>query len=171
MTNQQLSILFETISFFFVAIDLYGRDRLERTHDRLLIILDKITSIIEYIRDFDWSKSRSSKLMMFTYVLSGVGTMYLFFVQFPIGWDDLSFGKVLTMILPVIFLFGFAFGIILVGLLLAMSLLIFSSLAMAWIIKIIFYGLSQLLRTINFEGLLLVIGSMMFVISKFLQLF
>ncbi|HMG90125.1 MAG TPA: hypothetical protein VK589_08690 [Chryseolinea sp.] len=72
MSNQQWSVLLETVSFFFVAIDLYGRERLERTHNNLMTSGEKLSSAINKLQGQKWNADRNKLFLWVLYSIAGV---------------------------------------------------------------------------------------------------
>jgi len=173
MTNQHWSVLLETVSFFFVAIDLYGRERLERTQVKILSANVKLSSIIVKMQTRKWNDRGNRVFLRVIYFMTGIVAVAFYFTSslpsdaFPGGFTvENATGYIFG---TAIFLFSF-YCMILLGILLASALFLFLVLCVLWLSKLLFSALNHLFRLTNFEGLLLITGSLMFLISKYLQL-
>ena len=81
MNKQELAALLEVISFFFVGLDLYGKERLGKMQTNILELSDKIYNRLTNVQNFEWNKQRSSKFMKVVYWITG-------FIELTfIGWE------------------------------------------------------------------------------------
>jgi len=223
MSNQQISIILETISFFFVGLDLYGRERLAKVHSNILLTSEKTIQLIDFIRESGWSSKKSMALMNIAYSLTAFLAAFGFsnFV-YTAGLKDWNFNTVISSWISFflaaitfanwkleisskisVYLIGvlliscaitlflvpnkgpyfvfdiagflliitFSLGFILLGILISVSILLFAFLFLLWILKNAFYLFKRVLDITKFEGLLLIIGTLLFIFSKYLQLF
>lgn len=161
MTKIELSALLEVLSFMFVTIDLYGKQRIEKTNTRLILILDKINQSLNSFNNLSWSNSRTQKMMRALYVLSGaLSLLWYWYLQYS-AEDNETFSPFFLIILAPASLFFILMFIVLV---------LVSILVSTWILKSTSSILVNALRIVNFEGLLLMLGSIMFFVSKYLGL-
>lgn len=158
MTVDTWSIYLEIISFFLVSIDLYGKERLSKTSDRLLTISEKLDKLIDKIRSFRWT-DKSNRILLWTISFLSIGmSVYLVSTEFDDNWAYLL---MLMLVFVLLFFLAFTFSaIILIGL----------SVFLTWLIKGFIRGLVSSLVAINFDGLLLIVGAILFVVSKLILL-
>lgn len=164
ISKEHLAVILEMISFFFVTTDLYGSERLERVRDRLIE-----------------SKSDPSNegLTLPAKIFIGVGALgalyYFGGAAFPsiyrtIVHNNYSHYSTVDWILL------FTVGIVLIALFVGIFSMIFlfigamASIPFSFIADIMIWILQQLLKVISLEGLLLGIGTLLFLISKFMSL-
>lgn len=158
MSRPEFAALIEVLSFMFVTIDLYGKNRLEKTNNNLVERLDRIQKSLDSLTGITWRKAAIHPVMVFIYSLALVIVIAQFYGIVANGrhLDILTIGIIaLTSILT---------GLISVMLLLALFLFCM------WFLKTVSNFFVFILGVVNFEGLLLVIGALMFFFSKYLDL-
>jgi hypothetical protein len=166
MSKEHVSILLEVISFFFVTTDLYGKERLENLNQ--IIAERRLTGKI-YVKNFR---------LLFNLVLL-IAFIYIVYEDWS-SWmknlrvdliDDRHFKE--FDIIDWLKYIGTAILIIIGSLGVVVGLIYISS----WVFTAIFYTstfilffvLQVLLQIVSMKGLLIVVGSILFVISKILR--
>ena len=170
MTKQELSVLLETISFFFVGIDLYGRDRLQRMQESILEFTEKLKTKITQFSDFQWSKNRRSKFMVTVYIVAGLIVMGFLAKVYFLDRDPLfehSIGDVIRVAAIALILY---IGVLL-GLLVAAVVLLFLIIGLTAFINLLIRGMIWTFQFYEIEGLFLFIGTVLFLWSKYFQLY
>lgn len=168
MTKLELSIYLETISFFLVAIDLYGKNRLEKTHRRIVIFSRFMTRRIDYLVNESWQEKMTRRsrtiILIATFVFSiGSGCYQVLVRERTLGIVE---GELLT-----IAYFSFLSSIaIFMGTMVFIMVSISLLLLVTWFSRKFLLILSKVLNVVNFEGLLLISGAVLFLFSKWLEL-
>ncbi len=177
MNNQQVAALLEIISFFFVGLDLYGKERLTKMQEGILNLSNSLYSKITNAENFEWNKNRNSKFLRVVYVASGL--IEVVWVTVNIGqllpsekelgdahWTLYVFIGFFSLIAIVIF-FGVIMGAILVSTLLIVAVTIVSARLLNYFLRLIIWAF----RLYKIEGVFLFIGTILFIVSKYVQLF
>lgn len=157
MNNQEISSLMEIFSFFFVTLDLYGKDRLNKTNQKLIGSTDWINEKIDSFRESKWSSGKNRYILYVLYVFAFVFTLVIFIIDPQ------------ESVFSTLFFFVITYVFVLLGVLLASAVIIALMLAISWLLKQSIMHMIRLLSFLNFEGLLLGFGSMLFLVSKYLE--
>jgi hypothetical protein len=163
ISKEHLAIILEVISFFCVTTDLYGSERLQKLRDRLVE------------RKEDPNNKEPSWGMKIFMAAGAIGALYYFGkALYPdiaqtfthnnfshYSWLDWVLLCSVGVALGVLFVVFFSMLFMFIG---AMAAAPFSFLPdlMIWILR-------QILKVVSLEGLLLGIGAIIFLISKFIS--
>ena len=174
MSNQEISIVLEVISFFLVAIDLYGRARLERTYKFLIQLLDKSSGIVNRIRNLEWEKEKEERIKKKVYkvfILIVVLTFLIYPFIFihdtslnpdmPGRWFFVIFASFLASTFTAMSIIAIVIALILA--------IVVGFLVLTWVIRSIVYVFISILSMTKMEGLLLITGSLIFIVSKYYE--
>lgn len=159
ISTEHVAILLEVISFFCVTTDLYGKKRLEELRSRLIISVNKTEKTEDpqiLVEVVGWVS-----LGVFIYFMRGqfIET-YDFFKERIIS--DFSIVNLITLILAVCVLL-----IILCGIGFLWMMVFGASFKLLRVFAL--YLVKQVLRIASFEGLLLAIGTILFLLSKIIS--
>lgn len=163
ISREQLSIILEVMSFFFVTTDLYGSERLERLRDRL--IENKDTPSKDKL-------SRPAKIFLVAGALGGLyylGKAPFMDLFHTITHNNYSHYSFLDWLLL------FTVGVVLIVLFVVFFSMIFMYLGaiaaapFSFVPNLMIWILQQILKVVSLEGLLIGIGTCTFLLSKFLS--
>lgn len=166
MSQSQVAIVLEVLSFVFVTIDLYGKRRLLNTQEKLLSFSDSFLKQINQVSQHGWNKGKSRKLMRIIYIISLFTGMLgpYFYVK-----DALSSPYTEFEWMWVFLTMGIGYVISLLVILFGILILLILFLFFMWIGRSILQATIWILKLINFEGLLIIVGTLLFFLGKYLE--
>jgi len=163
MNKQELAALLEVISFFFVGLDLYGKERLGKMQTNILELSDKIYNRLTNVQNFEWNKQRSSSFMKVVYAISGIASLVQSIVTFlDDGHRSIGF---------LIFMLPFSFGAYLFTVLLVIVFIMGVAILLIRLVNLILRFLIWAFKFYQIEGVFLFIGTILFMVSKYIQLY
>ena len=162
MNVHRISILLEVISFFLVTLDLFGKERLGMLYRRIITNLNRIRQV-EFER---WShKWLLSPFIFFGAILMTASLVYiiynflpLFVAQFPHSMPFL-----IGCLIVVIAIYAYIKLLVLIYVRLLYYILLLAS--------VILNLLTRLFNRYKLEGLMLTIGTILFIIGKSIEFF
>jgi hypothetical protein len=177
MNKQELAALLEVISFFFVGLDLYGKERLGKMQNNILELSDKIYERLSNAENFDWTHQRGSKFMKVIYLFAGTIELGgIVFLLIKIDYSELNFEwsqfhvYLFTAVLlaAVAFLF---FGFIMFPILIALVVILVALIVSIRMVNLFLKFLIWAFKFYQIEGVFLFIGTILFIVSKYFQLY
>jgi hypothetical protein len=164
MTKAHLATILEIISFFFVTTDLYGPERLAEVRERIITIK----------RGKNGARAGGAA-DHFLVIIIFLGTLY-FLYYFLGDWGRSFFSSphepmnlFSRILLFVIAGFAVVLAIVMVGFVSFLFSVLIFGVTSAIIIYFTLWGIRTLLRILSLKGLLLIIGTILFLISKFIS--
>lgn len=172
MNKQEISTLLEICSFFFVGIDLYGKERMTKMQETFLGFSERIYQHLLSIKNFEWSKHRRSKFMISVYILTGVIEVSYYIIitskqDFYEFFSEFNFWAI--VIIPISA--GSMFCLFLLPVLFSIIIILFAAISMVEVVNFILRGMIWAFRFYQIEGVFLFIGTLMFLLSKYWQLY
>jgi hypothetical protein len=179
MNKQEIAALLEVISFFFVGLDLYGKERLGKMQANILELSDKLYTRLTNANDFEWNKQRRSRFMKTVYLITGaveVGCIIYNLIESGNPFKDFSFqfSQILWYLLWSILIAAglfLTFGFIMLPILLGIVAIIVLIIIAIQIVNIFLRILIWAFRFYRIEGVFLFIGTLLFIVSKYWQLY
>lgn len=177
MNKQELAALLEVISFFFVGLDLYGKERLGKMQNNILELSDRIYERLSNAENFDWTHQRGSKFMKIIYLITGAIELGVaIFILIKIDYSALSFEWtrvhvylfISILVMAAAFLF---FGFIMFPILLAIIAILIITILSIRTVNLFLRFLSWAFKFYQIEGVFLFIGTILFIVSKYIQLY
>jgi hypothetical protein len=177
MNKQEIAALLEVISFFFVGLDLYGKERLGKMQNNILELSDRIYNRLLNAENFDWSQQRGSKFMKVIYIVAGsIELIGLLFILININYSELSFkitdlprylGLSLLFVALAFLTFGFIMFPILISIVAILVFMIVAIRTVNLLLRVLIWAF----KFYQIEGVFLFIGTILFIISKYYQLY
>jgi hypothetical protein len=159
LITEQVAIFLEVISFFCVTTDLYGKKRLDKLEEKLRSTINRTEQqkdpqiLVEIV---GWVS-----LAVFLYFMQGQFVETYFSLKDEVV-SDFSVATIITLILTV-----FILVIIICGI--AFLWMLVTGVSFKLVRVLALYMVNYLIRAVSFEGLLLAIGTILFLLSKFVS--
>ena len=149
MSLSHISILLEVVSFFLVTTDLYGEKRLTSLRDRLISF-----------RHEKENKQYNDIVSMVAFGFCIIGLLFIFYILWIDNYtkDGLLWAIAGSIIVLAIFLFAYKFILI--------SVTFFFFVIVRLILGLLISVIQPILKMVSLQGLLLFIGSLLFLIGK-----
>ena len=166
LSNGQWAILLEALSFFFVTLDLWGKQNLEKAHERIGGMSERFKKWAITI-GFANSKLMSKTFSIFGFVIGILfSVIFVRYAVYPLMFNsDHNIGFTTAGIMFIIV--ALLIPIYLSGTTHAVSILFVS--IFERILDAILSIFLWVLKKVKFEGVLLLIGAIAFLISKYIS--
>ncbi|HEV2862157.1 MAG TPA: hypothetical protein VGX48_14195 [Pyrinomonadaceae bacterium] len=169
MKAEQIAIVIEGVSFFFVTLDLFGKDKIEGLHHKAVASLERIKNEDFYKRIETWlalsdeEEYHRREFIASTLIIVAVIGVGLLFRVWGISW----------IILVIALMYAFSIG---VGILKAVNFSLLRLLPLyVKILEVVIDGYFDfalfLFEKLRLEGLMLTIGAVLFLVSKTISYF
>lgn len=160
MKPEKIAVILETASFFLVTLDLFGKERLKSLYERLQLFLSKLKS--QQFKIDVWILSNGKRALTFA-VLSAVfaGISIWQLVKWIKDEDLIPENTFYLAIGFFIFQITIGFGSILIVNLIGFLINRFVSLTLGLLVKVLY--------RYHLEGIMLAVGTVLFLISKLIS--
>lgn len=151
MSSTHISILLETVSFFFVTTDLYGEKRLTVLKDKLILL-----------KSVGDDQKSNDAVSWFAFAITIAGAVFLLYKLWIVNFS--SFGIWYSILIVI--------GVIILGLALfsvAGIYVVFVFYAVfSLVLDFLIFFIKRALKFVTLQGFLLIIGMLLFLISKYI---